>query len=45
MTYADTHEGRSTVTVLEANSWLALTGTVLVIILSSTTPVLENQHR
>ena len=44
MSYADTHKRRSTATELAANSWLALTGTVLAIVLSSTTPVLENQY-
>jgi len=44
MSYANTHKGRSTATVLAANSGLALKGTVLAKILSSTTPVLENQH-
>jgi len=34
MTYADTHNGRSTATVLADNSWLALTVTVLAVILS-----------
>lgn len=44
MSYADTHTGCSTATVLASNSWPALTATVLATILSSTTPVLENWY-
>jgi len=42
MSYADTHKGCCNAPLLVTNSWLALTGTVLVKIVSSTALVLKN---